>query len=114
MLRAEFNPKPYARGARCSTSSIPSSRSNRSTFARSQLLTNDLLVDLSVAPILQLVDQFAQFAPLRVELRISIRIVPDERAAQRVLTFEYESLTFASWNQMAGWLRQLEGLRGAA
>ena len=24
------------------------------------------------------------------------------------------TLTFASWNQMHGWLRRLEGLRGAA
>ena len=47
---------------------------------------------LPVAPVLQPVDPFPQIAPLRVELRIYVRIAPDKRAAQRVLTFEYEAL----------------------
>ena len=36
-------------------------------------------------------------------------LAPTEGADERVVT-----LTFASWNQIHGWLRRLEGLRGAA
>ena len=36
-------------------------------------------------------------------------LAPSETADERVVT-----LTFASWNQIGGWLRQIDGLRHAA
>jgi hypothetical protein len=36
-------------------------------------------------------------------------LTPEEGADERVVT-----LTFASWNQIHGWLKRLDGLRGAA
>ena len=48
---------------------------------------------------------------LRVKLtRCSWRSQPKLAVGERRLV----SLNFASWNQMAGWLRQIKGLRDAA
>ena len=44
-----------------------------------------------------------------VRLREGYGVQPSRKQSRRLVT-----LNFASWNQLAGWLREIEGLRAAA